>query len=313
MAAPAQEAQTGEKRRHSTRIRRESTVKRQAVELDTPPSAKPKETPKTKEAPKPRGSVRSKKEEKPKPTKQRKSLADEPVEVASPTPKPEILPAKLRDGEPLPTLSYVQKDLGDQFQSMKESGVLAAALARSRKRWTTEGVFDKYWTKPAPRKRGDPTPKEKGKPGERIGSCTLTVEPHIFDVSLYIIKENLPPSHPQYHQYAPPPMQQHHQQQQQQYRPPNQPQPHLQSANPQRPPPTPIAKTPSTTPASTPSQQQQTQPDPVIHMLAQRASTDPELKSIMKIVATGGASPVQLEYFQRHIDELTRLSKKQQE
>lgn len=47
--------------------------------------------------------------------------------------------------------------------------------------------------------------------------------------------------------------------------------------------------------------------DPVIHMLAQRAGQDAELKAVMKIVAAGDASPEQLQFFQRHIDELSSL------
>jgi hypothetical protein len=42
----------------------------------------------------------------------------------------------------------------------------------------------------------------------------------------------------------------------------------------------------------------------VISMLATRASSDPELKALMKEVATGKATPEQLKVFQKHIDEL---------
>ena len=48
-------------------------------------------------------------------------------------------------------------------------------------------------------------------------------------------------------------------------------------------------------------------------MLAQRASTNPELKSVMKIVATGTANQEQLDYFQRHIDELNKIVRDQQQ
>ncbi|KAH0422269.1 hypothetical protein KCU90_g9186, partial [Aureobasidium melanogenum] len=41
--------------------------------------------------------------------------------------------------------------------------------------------------------------------------------------------------------------------------------------------------------------------------LASRASSDPELKALMKIVATGNANQEQLRIFQRHIDELTAM------
>ena len=57
-------------------------------------------------------------------------------------------------------------------------------------------------------------------------------------------------------------------------------------------------------------QTQQARPagqDPVIQMLAQRASENPELKELMKIVASGTANKEQLAEFQRHIDELTRI------
>ncbi|KAL1297905.1 hypothetical protein AAFC00_006420 [Neodothiora populina] len=88
----------------------------------------------------------------------------------------------------------------------------------------------------------------------------------------------------------PPPAQQHQQQQQQQ----QQPQPKVQQqymATPAPPPP----------PPAKPS------PDPVIQMLATRASSDHELKSLMKVVATGNANQEQLRIFQRHIDELTAI------
>ena len=42
-------------------------------------------------------------------------------------------------------------------------------------------------------------------------------------------------------------------------------------------------------------------------MLATRASSDPELKSLMKEVATGNATQEQLKVFQGHIDELTKV------
>jgi hypothetical protein len=53
--------------------------------------------------------------------------------------------------------------------------------------------------------------------------------------------------------------------------------------------------------------------DPVIQMLAQRATTDNALKQVMKIVASGKATPKQLDYFQGHIDELTKIVNDQAE
>lgn len=62
--------------------------------------------------------------------------------------------------------------------------------------------------------------------------------------------------------------------------------------------------------ASTPQSDKKQSPDPVISMLASRASSDPELKGLMKEVATGSATPEQLTVFQRHIDELTAVIQK---
>lgn len=46
-------------------------------------------------------------------------------------------------------------------------------------------------------------------------------------------------------------------------------------------------------------------PDPVIQSLAIRAAEDPELKALMRIVASGKATQEQLKIFQGHIDALT--------
>ena len=56
-----------------------------------------------------------------------------------------------------------------------------------------------------------------------------------------------------------------------------------------------------------------TSTDPVIQMLAARASTDHELKSLMKVVAQGNASPSELRTFQKHIDELHAIISSQNE
>ncbi|KAF2102748.1 hypothetical protein NA57DRAFT_71733 [Rhizodiscina lignyota] len=305
------EEEAGQKRRYSTRVRTESAAKRQAVEVETP---KPKETPKSTPS---RSATKLKGKEK---LKTKKGQAESIVVDDEPAPKIDILPSKLVDGKPLPTVKELPKEYGPEYQTIKESGVLAVALARSRRQWTTEGVFDKYWTKPPTKKKGEqPTqPREKGKPGEKIGQCQLMVEPHIFDITLYMVKENIPPvhqpHHPQYHQYAPHnhqhPITPNHQSP---YRPANQtphPQqrgPYQQHSTPQTPHPPNNSRPTHPPPTPAPPQQQANTPDPVIQMLAQRASTNPELKSVMKIVATGTANQEQLDYFQKHIDELNKI------
>jgi hypothetical protein len=193
----------------------------------------------------------------------------------------------------------------------------------------------------------------------KLGHCTITVEPHMFEATMFAIKDTTPR----------PPIQQAQQPMYRpiiQYGPPGgvmpsvaptpPPQkvtvaPHTSSQIPKSedvhmansgPPPLP-AVTPSTpqtkasehTPHSSSSQPAKTLPtpttaptapnppaatpapanrgmDPVIQMLAERAATDPELKTLMRIVANGEASPAQLHKFQNHIDDLTRLQKARQ-
>ncbi|OAP55172.1 hypothetical protein AYL99_10872 [Fonsecaea erecta] len=52
--------------------------------------------------------------------------------------------------------------------------------------------------------------------------------------------------------------------------------------------------------------------DPVIQMLAARAASDPQLKELMKIVATSRASNEQLKEFQAHIDEFNEVIRRQE-
>ncbi|OCK83470.1 hypothetical protein K432DRAFT_423341 [Lepidopterella palustris CBS 459.81] len=230
-------------------------------------------------------------------------------------PKRETLPVKLAADQPLPTLQEPQpSDLSTQlYQSIKESGVLSASLKRSREIWLSGCHFKKYYTKTTMVKKvKDRTAEDKEamardklllKNMVKIGDGNLTIDPHIFTISLYTTKEATnsaaqkrvdryapgfsqyqplhPPSTPQYK--APVPQPPHPKQQAQQKQRPSNP------------------LTPNPTPAA------QAAPDPVIHMLAQRAGTDAELKAVMKIVAAGQATPQQLEFFQGHINELTRI------
>ncbi|KAI4721839.1 hypothetical protein E4T48_01848 [Aureobasidium sp. EXF-10727] len=256
-------------------------------------------------------------------------VVEEPVREATP------LPNKVVDSKPLPTLSERQSTnlSNDEYKTIAESGVLLASLERSRQKWITGTFLDKYWTKTSGRKDAPPAPP--GNPHKswmkEIAPCTLVVEPLIFDATVYYVKEPGPaPSSSSSHQA---PSQQHFQQQQyhhqyqhapQQY---NQQQPrpnpnapagspygapyssHPSTQYQGRPHPPPImpatARAPPPPPAA-PAPVKQS-PDPVIQMLASRASSDAELKALMKIVATGNANQEQLRIFQRHIDELTAM------
>lgn len=157
----------------------------------------------------------------------------------------------------------------------------------------------------------------------KVGLCDVTVGPHYFDAMLYTVKD--PNAQPQPLQYAPPRPMMHYNgpnnfQRYPPYPSPNQQRPPYSPAPSGRPPQgyqTPQQRAPN---ASSPSGQRPPQtgqtgqpakpsPDPVIQMLATRAAADPELKALMRVVASSQASQEQLRAFQAHIDELNAIIK----
>ncbi|KAF2453887.1 hypothetical protein BDY21DRAFT_366612 [Lineolata rhizophorae] len=119
--------------------------------------------------------------------------------------EPVELPDKVVEGRPLPTVDEPQQLtttelLGGQYQSVANSGVLAASLQRSRSKWAAEGVFERYWTKSNKRKSqgssvdGTATAADSNKRtySRRVGTCKLIIEPHMFDCNIWIEPE--PPS-----------------------------------------------------------------------------------------------------------------------
>ncbi|KAI7188656.1 hypothetical protein KC363_g5305 [Hortaea werneckii] len=259
------------------------------------------------------------------------------------------LPSKILDAKPLPTLPEPQPaTLPDsEYQSIAASAVLATSIARSQQRWTGDGIFERYWRKPETGKNARPPPPNNPDPKwmKHKGECRIRIEPHIFECQMYLEeKPRVAPAPPkqylqpgqqaiygqQYRQQqpyqpayaqqqsgqygqnrAPPPMQQ------QQHQPPQPartlPAPPAQA--PQRPPsqqpPPPQPRPQQSSP--TPQPGQKANPDPVIGRLAARASHNPELKVLMKEVAAGNASAQQLGVFQKHIDELQRQIKEEQD
>ncbi|KAJ5498189.1 hypothetical protein N7453_007240 [Penicillium expansum] len=278
-----------EKRKLPARDRRESAAKRRVSEA-TPQSHK-------KKAPTPR--------------------APSPELVDAP------LPTKVKDGDPLPVVRMRQPlSLSDnEYQSIAESAVLLASLERSKKKWLSDGILVRYYTKPKKTKREQ---IKKNNPSKdtmtKIGPCDVTIGPHFFDAMIYIVKD---PSAPPALQYAPrndlwftmATL--------------------ITSNNTDRIPPHPInndlrnilpllrvapGNAPSPQGGQKPPQGQKGQPakpspDPVIQMLATRAAADPELKALMRVVASSQASQEQLRAFQAHIDELNAIikSREQQE
>lgn len=263
--------------------------------------------------------------------KPRKSSPPEPAQKVA-TPKSatpvfeEGLPRSHTAGRPLPTLPDAQsEDLSiREYQSVAESGVLADSLLRSKQKWISEGIFEKYWTKPVKKKKEDTIEPPNNPAREsmtKLGTCVITIEPHVFDATMYAVKNpSAPPQTPQQAarpvlQYGPPGgVVQQHQPHPSNFQVPSAP---MQPGTVDQKLATPVNGSPSFN--STPSAGQNQPPmqpangpspakstDPVIQMLAERAATDQNLKALMRIVAGGSASPEELKQFQSHIDDLTR-------
>lgn len=304
-----------EKRKQPPRAGREPAAKRRVSEAVTPQSSKKKV-----------------------PTPRVPSQPPEPVEAP--------LPTKLKDGEPLPVRRARQPEsLSDtDYQSIAErfdhqiraklsqadrvrscSGVLLASLERSKKKWLSDGILVRYYTKPKKTKREQ---IERNNPPKdsmvKVGLCDVTIGPHYFDAMMYTVKD--PNAHPQPLQYAPPRPMMHYNgpnnfQRYPPYPSPNQQRPPYSPASSGRPPQGhqtpqqrgpqhgPSGQRPSQAPNGQPSQPAKPSPDPVIQMLATRAAADPELKALMRVVASSQASQEQLRAFQAHIDELNAIIK----
>ncbi|KAK8928140.1 hypothetical protein VCV18_004633 [Metarhizium anisopliae] len=109
-----------------------------------------------------------------------------------PPPPPPPLPKSIEVGKPLPTVEEPQpKNLScKEYQSVSESGVMSESLSRSRHKWISEGLFEKFWSKPHKRKgvlQEDPNnpPKDSMM---KVGLVTLTIEPHIVEATMYAVK-----------------------------------------------------------------------------------------------------------------------------
>ncbi|KXT00250.1 hypothetical protein AC578_1200 [Pseudocercospora eumusae] len=249
------------------------------------------------------------------------SIAHTPA-VGSPVPEKKVvrLPAKVNENKPLPTLPEPQASTlsNDEYQSIAASAVLATSLEKSRTRWMCDGILERYWVKPEKGTGRNAKPPPPNNPDPKTmklrGECRIRIEPHLFVANLYTVEKNvLPPKNKQ------PVVSQPRQQQPiQQF----QPRPPLRGASyegHQQPPAAPVQSSSRLPPAPQPGPAraqaspapglsgQKASPDPVISMLATRASSDPELKSLMKEVATGNANQDQLKIFQKHIDELTTI------
>lgn len=261
----------------------------------------------------------------------------------------ETLSGRVLDAQSsLPTMD-VSHPSTQKLQSIARSGVLAASLHRSKTKWLTEGIFERYWTKPTKKKGMQELDKNPARDSmQKLGSCKMIIEPHVFEAILFGIKDSsnhnafnstpIPNPHNVFQQ-APvsnSPLQSLSNITTSSTTTSTPSIPHsshpLSNAMPTTSSPLPtnlmkVSNQPqqitqterqpnNMIPANIPGSDQQPaakqRQDPVISMLAQRASSNSDLKVLMKIVASGSATPQQLKEFQSHIDDLTAMSQRQQ-
>jgi hypothetical protein len=239
----------------------------------------------------------------------------------------------------------------NEYQTIAESAVLAASLHRSRMKWLAEGIFEKYWIKPSKKKSAESLANNPElKTMQRLGSSSILVGPHSFEATIYTVRDNLPRRHPnQYPQHAVttqsgfqnyipggsqnatlqarpptnqraqmPPAEANQEKQRNQEKQEPLEKTEKTTSGTTISPPTQISKVPGVSqphaPASPVPQSTTTQtgPDPVIRLLATRAASNPDLKALMKVVASSKATQEQLKLFQSHIDELNVMIRQQQ-
>lgn len=114
----------------------------------------------------------------------------------------EVLRTRVIESGPVPTTRTQQPERlsSTEYQSIAESAVIASALHRSRMRWLCDGIFEKYWTKPAKKKGAPEIPPNNPDPKSMTkmqGTVTVTIEPHVFDAVFYTVREIPPAPAPQ--------------------------------------------------------------------------------------------------------------------
>ncbi|KAL8648179.1 MAG: hypothetical protein Q9226_006103 [Calogaya cf. arnoldii] len=146
-----------EKRKPTTRYQGLRPPKRRQTSSPTPPAPVPKQ-------PTPKQTVENPKEE---------------------------LSVKLKESQSLPNRTEVQDPhLPDaEFQSIAESGILALSIQQSRQRWMTDGVFDRYWSRPTKKKGAAEPPNPAKDTMTKLGVCSMIIDPHVFEATLYTVRE----------------------------------------------------------------------------------------------------------------------------
>lgn len=134
-----------------------------------------------------------------------------------------FLPVKIANDQPIPVLNKPQSARlsNKTYQTIAESGVLALSLERSRHAWMHNAIFERFWSKAHYKRKKDveaegvKTPSGSSQPATpgatfghqksggakppmtKVGECKLIVDPHMFDITIYIVKDPNPPAQPQ--------------------------------------------------------------------------------------------------------------------
>ncbi len=66
--------------------------------------------------------------------------------------------------------------------------MLAASIQQSRQKWVAEGIFERYWTRPSKKKGQVDAPNPAKETMTRLGTCSMIIEPHVFETTLYTVK-----------------------------------------------------------------------------------------------------------------------------
>ncbi|KIW71807.1 hypothetical protein PV04_00040 [Phialophora macrospora] len=201
---------TPQKRALPARERRESAAKRRAMSPAQPPSTtstptahKPSTPGSTPATGRKTGYTRG-------PYKKRASLVQGQTPTLGSRSSPsvsisgDVLPARVMANKPLATTKErpPSKLSLKEYQSIAESAILAASLYQSRIQWLYNGIFQKYYVK---KRKGVEVPPNNPdvKSMQRLGSATITVEPHTFDAMFYVVRDATVPQpyqrHPNQH------------------------------------------------------------------------------------------------------------------
>ncbi|KAL8714520.1 MAG: hypothetical protein Q9220_001468 [cf. Caloplaca sp. 1 TL-2023] len=136
------------------------------------------------------------------PPKRRQLSASPPPPPPPPAPKErankdgangnkEEPPSKAKDDQILPIRSEKQDASlsNSKYQSIAESGILAHSIQQSRQRWATDGIFERYWARPSKKKAQADAHNPAKETMVKLGACSMVIEPHVFETTLYTVRE----------------------------------------------------------------------------------------------------------------------------